>query len=111
MFAGVSVEVRDESLLKAAVGRPLNKWHYEDPQPYIFQSAAAYCFGLVKGHGFHDGNKRTAYITAVVFLEINGHVCAPEQTDIVETILSAADGSVCEDELAVWFAANSQEAG
>jgi len=61
----------------------------------------------VKGHVFHDGNKRTAYIVAIVFLEQNGVTCAPEQADIVATMLGAADGSVSEDDLARWFEANS----
>ena len=108
MFGGLSGDVRDDNLLKAAVGRPLNKWHYDDPTPDLFKLAAAYCFGLVKGHAFHDGNKRTAYITAVVFLEVNGQVCAPDQIDIIQTILGAADGSVSEDDLAEWFRINSR---
>ena len=106
MFGGLSGEVRDENLLKAAVGRPLNKWHYDEPKPDIFTLAAAYCFALVKGHVFHDGNKRTAYIVAIVFLQQNGITCAPEQADIVATMLGAADGSVSEDDLARWFEAN-----
>jgi len=107
LFGGLSGTVRDENLLKAAMARPLNKWHYDNPKPDIFTLAAAYCFGLVKGHPFDDGNKRTAYIVAVVFLELNGYVCAPEQADIVQTILGAADGSIGEDELANWFRLNS----
>jgi len=103
LFGGLSGEVRDENLLKAAIARPLNKWHYDDPKPDIFTLAAAYCFGLVKGHPFHDGNKRTAYIVAVVFLELNGYVCAPKQANIVRTILGAAEGSIGEEELAKWF--------
>jgi death on curing protein len=107
LFDGLSGEVRDENLLKAAMARPLNKWHYDEPKPDIFTLAAAYCFGLVKGHPFHDGNKRTAYIVAVVFLELNGFTCAPEQADIVQTILGAAEGSVSEEQLAEWFSLNS----
>lgn len=106
IFGGLSGNVRDENLLKAALGRPLNKWHYDDPKPDIFTLAAAYCFALVRGHVFHDGNKRTAYIVAVVFLEWNSFVCTPEETEIVRTMLGAADGSVSEDELADWFEAN-----
>jgi len=106
MFGGLSGEVRDENLLKAALGRPLNKWHYDEPKPGLFTLAAAYCFALVKRHVFHDGNKRTAYIAAIVFLEQNGVTCAPEQADIVTTMPGAADGSVSEDGLARWFEAN-----
>jgi len=110
LFGGLSGDVRDETLLKAALGRPLNKWHYDDPKPDIFALAAAYGFALVKGHPFRDGNKRTAYIAAVVFLELNGITRAPDQADIVTTMRGAADGSVSEADLATWFEANSAPA-
>ena len=108
LFGGLSGDVRDENILKAALGRPLNKWHYDEPKPDIFTLAAAYCFALVKGHPFCDGNKRTAYIVAIVFLELNGIVCVPEQADIVQTMRGAADGSVSEERLAHWFKANGK---
>jgi death-on-curing protein len=34
--------------------------------------AAAYLFHIVKNHAFLDGNKRTALVAALVFLDING---------------------------------------
>jgi len=108
IFGGMSHGVRDENLLKAAVGRPLNKWVYEEPKPDLFELAAAYCFGLSKGHAFYDGNKRVAYIVAVVFLELNGVICSPEQSDIITAMLKVADGSLSEGELAVWFRRNSK---
>ena len=107
IFGGLSGDVRDENLLKAALGRAINKWHYDDPKPDIFTLAAAYCFSLVKGHAFHDGNKRTAYISAVVFLAKHGIDFATDQSDIVRTMLGAADGSVSEKDLADWFRSHS----
>ena len=41
-------------------------------QPSIFELAAAYAFGVVKNHPFVDGNKRTGFTIAVMFLERNG---------------------------------------
>ena len=111
LFGGFSGDVRAENLFKAALGRPLNKWHYDEPKPDIFTLAAAYCFALVKGHVFHDGNKRTAYIVAIAFLELNDFICTPEQADIVKTMLGAADGSVTEERLAHWFKTNSTAKG
>lgn len=111
LFGGNSAGVRDDNVLKAALGRPLNKWHYDDPAPDLYTLAAAYCYGLVRGHPFYDGNKRTAYIVAIVFLELNGIVCAPEQTDIVQTILAAAEGAIGENALANWFRQNSSHPG
>jgi death-on-curing protein len=105
-FGGLDAGVRDENLLQAALGRPLNKWHYDEPKPDLFVLAAAYAFGIAKGHVFHDGNKRAAYVVAVTFLEINGTVCAPAQADIVETMVTVADGSMSEAALVAWFRTN-----
>lgn len=105
-FGGLDAGVRDENLLQAALGRPLNKWHYDEPKPDLFVLAAAYAFGVAKGHVFHDGNKRAAYVVAVTFLDVNGIVCAPAQADIVETMVAVADGSMSEAALADWFRNN-----
>ena len=105
-FGGLDAGVRDESLLQAALARPLNKWHYDEPRPDLFTLAAAYAFGIAKGHVFHDGNKRAAYVVAVTFLDINDIICAPSQPDIVETMVALADGSMSETELAQWFRNN-----
>ena len=102
-FGGLDAGVRDENLLQAALARPLNKWHYDEPKPTLFMLAAAYAFGIAKGQVFHDANKRGAYVVAVTFLEMNDIVCAPSQSDIVETMVAVADGSMSETELAEWF--------
>lgn len=108
LFGGLSGAVRDENRLRAVMGRPFNKSHYDDPRPNDFTLAAAYCFALVKGPVFHDGNKRTAYIIAVVFLELNGFACAPDRIDIVRTMPGAADGSIGEAQLAECFRVHSE---
>jgi death-on-curing protein len=107
-FGGLDAGVRDENLLQAALGRPLNKWHYDEPKPDLFVLAAAYAFGVAKGYVFHDGNKRAAYVVAVTFLDINGVACAPAQADIVDTLVAVADGSMSEAALADWFRKNAR---
>jgi len=106
-FGGLDAGVRDVNLLHAALARPLNKWHYEAPQPSLYVLAAGYAYGIAKGHVFHDGNKRTAYLVAVTFLEMNGIICAPDQESLVETMVSVADGSMSEQKLAMWLSENS----
>ena len=49
LFGGLEGGVRDETLFQAALARPLNKWHYEEQRPDIFELAAAYAFALCKG--------------------------------------------------------------
>lgn len=106
-FGGYAGGIRDENLFKAAMARPLNKWHYDEPNPDLFFLAAAYCYGICQGHVFHEGNKRTAYVVAITFLSLNGVECTPDQTDIVATILPLATNNITEEELADWFKKNS----
>ena len=102
-FGGLGGGARDANLFRAAIARPVNKWHYDDPAPDLFKLAAAYCYGIAKGRAFHDGNKRTAYVVAVTFLAINGVTFESEQTQIVKTMVAVADGSMTEQKLAKWF--------
>jgi death-on-curing protein len=59
--------VRDPGALEAAVFRP-QTGYYED----IVAEAAALLESLAVNHPFIDGNKRTAFAVADVFLRING---------------------------------------
>src|SRR5437588_10140576 len=69
--------LRDAGLLRSAIERPPNKWHYE--QADLAALAAAYAFGLAKNHAFTDGNKRIAFLTMLAFLRNNGVRFAPDQ--------------------------------
>ena len=109
-FGGLDAGVRDKDLLHAALARPLNKWHYDSPRADIHALAAAYAFGIAKGHVFHDGNKRTAYTVAVTFLDVNSLICVPDKADAVETMVSLAEGSISEREMAEWFAGTTRPA-
>ena len=106
-FGGVSGGVRDETLLTAALARPLNKWHYDDPRPDLFALAAAYAFAIARGHVFLDGNKRAAYVVAVTFLALNGVTCAPDGADIVNTLTALAAGELTEEAFAAWLGDNA----
>src|SRR5260370_13886777 len=63
---GGSAGLRDDGLLRSAIERPINKWHYEHAE--LSTLAAAYAFGLAKNHAFVDGNKRIAFMTMLIFL-------------------------------------------
>ena len=69
--------------------------------------AAAYAFGLAQNHPFHDGNKRVAFVTMVVFLELNGRRFEADEADVVKTMMSLAAGELSERRLATWIRKNS----
>lgn len=93
--------VRDEGLLDSALDWPRNKFAYEEPD--LFALAAAYAYGIATNHPFVDGNKRTAYVTALTFLRINGWRVEASQTEKYGTFIALAAGELKEDVLADWF--------
>ena len=86
--------VRDAGLLDSALARPRNLAHYGAPD--TFELAAAYAFGLVKNHPFVDGNKRSAFVAAELFLVLNGWRLTATDTDCVLTMLALASGDMDE---------------
>ena len=68
---GGSDGIRDETLLDSALAKPLNVFAYAD-HPDIFRLAASYTFGVARNHAFVDGNKRTALVVSLTFLDRNG---------------------------------------
>jgi death-on-curing protein len=95
---GGATGLRDEGLLRSALERPVNKWHYEKAE--LPEIAAAYAFGLAKNHAFVDGNKRMAFLSMMIFLRRNGVGFAPDQAQAAMMILSLAAGEVSEASLA-----------
>src|SRR3712207_1374736 len=61
--------IRDHGGLESAVMRPRFLAHYGGAD--IISQAAALATGLSRAQAFVDGNKRVAYLAALVFLELN----------------------------------------
>jgi death-on-curing protein len=101
---GGAAGLRDDGLLRSAIERPVNKWHYE--QAELAELAAAYAFGLAKNHAFVDGNKRIAFMSLMIFLHRNSVRFAPDQAHATKIILSLAAGEVSEESLARWIRDN-----
>ena len=93
--------VKDAGLLDSAMSRPLNKFGYGETD--LCALAAAYAFGIARNHPFADGNKRTAWVMARLFLQLNGVAIAFDKTDAIRTMLALASGTLEEDALAAWF--------
>jgi len=105
---GGSAGIRDEGLMDSALGKPQNLFAYGKPD--LFDLAASYAFGLVKNHPFIDGNKRTGFIAAVVFLELNGYEFNASEVDATVRTLALAAGELSEGGFAQWLKANSKRA-
>lgn len=93
--------IRDPGAIDAALSRPRQLADYE--QPDVFDLAACYLRGIVRNHGFADGNKRTAWVVARVFLADHGVRLVFDKAAAVRTVESAAAGEMTQSELADWF--------
>lgn len=93
--------VRDLAAVDSALARPRNLVAYGRPDAAAL--AAAYAFGLCGNHGFLDGNKRTAYVVAEAFLDLNGYAMDAPDDAVVHAMLATASGAMPEAELAKWF--------
>ena len=100
--------IRDEGLLESALAQPQNFYIYGEND--IFILASSYAEGIARNHPFSDGNKRTAYAVADLFLYENRYDLnreqGREQTTLFETL---AAGIVSREELAEFYRHNTRE--
>lgn len=94
--------LRDRGLLESGMARAMNRAAH-DQTATLFDIAAAYVFGLSKAHAFVDGNKRTAFVTGVTFLRLNGYEFRPDPVRGVQMIEGLAASEVTEVEFAHWL--------
>ncbi len=88
--------LRDGTMLHAAVARPFATFAGEDLYPNDFEKAAALFHSLIKSHPFMDGTKRTAFLSALYFLENRGYVI-PEnlpKNEVIRFCLEVAEENI-----------------
>lgn len=75
----------------------------------IAKMAGALCFYLLKAHAFMDGNKRTATVVAIVFMNKHGWTlnCPFNEDDdsnaLADIIDACAASKISKEELIQWF--------
>ena len=93
--------VRDRGAVESALARPQNLAAYGAPD--VADLAAAYAYGLARNHGFSDGNKRTAWVVARLFIADNDYTLKFDPLDAIRTMEGVAAGAIDEAQLAQWF--------
>jgi len=54
-------------------------------------------------HPFVDGNKRTGFVAAKLFLRLNGWALAADDASCVLTMLAVTAGDITEEAFAAWL--------
>ena len=86
--------IRDMGLFESAMARPQQLEAYGTPDAATL--AAAYAFGLARNHPFVDGNKRTGFVTGVLFLELNGYRFTASEESAAFAVMGLAGGELDE---------------
>ena len=98
---GGSSGIRDRNLLDSAIHRPMQMEIYGEKD--IFSMVSALATGIIKNHPFLDGNKRTGFMSAYLFLEVNGNAFDEDEAVVVEKTLGLAAGEVSEADYTEWL--------
>lgn len=99
---GGSDGIRDEGGLESALAYPKNLDAYGDPG--MPELAAGYLFAIAKNHAFVDGNKRTAWVTCNIFIEINGGELVFDKLEAVRFVEGVAGGTIDYEGARDWIA-------
>jgi death on curing protein len=98
-----------DDLIEAALARPQQKYAFAESVD-LADLSAAYLFGLVKNHGYVDGNKRVGFAAAATFLLLNGTRLTASEEDAYQAVIGIAEGDLAETQLADWIRSNSESA-
>lgn len=88
-------QVRNLAGLEAAITRPA--WYAFYQGADLATQAAALAHGIAEGQVFFEGNKRTALVVMLAFLEVNGCQVIASDEDLAQWILDLSSGLTIED--------------
>lgn len=92
--------VRDVGLLDSAAARPRSSAFGEDAYPSLSLKAAALLHSVARNHALVDGNKRLAWLAAVVFLDLNDTAPGVTDDEAFELVMEVAQGTADVEEIA-----------
>ena len=92
----MQVVLRDAGPLESAAHRPSAAMFGEEAYPDPIDKAAALLQSLAINHPFFDGNKRTAWLSCVTFLAMNGVDLRPDIDAAERLVIAVATGEIDE---------------
>ncbi|MFD4174572.1 MULTISPECIES: type II toxin-antitoxin system death-on-curing family toxin [Streptomyces] len=95
----MQIVLRDAGLLESAAHRPSAAMFGEEAYPDLIDKAAALLQSLAVNHPLFDGNKRTAWLSCVTFLAMNGVDLRPDIDAAERLVIDVATGETDEIKL------------
>ena len=82
--------VKSPELVSSAVFRPQTSHGHAYKYPTVEMAAAALLHSVVNNHAFHNGNKRTALVAMLAFLDRNNVIATCDQDELFRFTLRVA---------------------
>jgi death-on-curing protein len=95
--------VHDLNLLLSAVNRSQASFDEQDLYSDLFLKAAALMDSLIRNHPFVDGNKRTGFAAAALFVRLNGYKLILTNEEVIKFVLEVAQSEHSIYEIADWL--------
>lgn len=104
--ASTLIAVSRIELADSALHAPLAEFAGREFHPDIHDKAAVLVSRLARNHPLPDGNKRAAWLSLAMFIELNSGTWLPDPPDVDEAeamMLAVAGGEVEESWIADWL--------
>jgi death-on-curing protein len=88
--------LRDMGLLESALMRPQTTAHYERAD--LVRQSALLAIGISQNQPFLDGNKRTAFISLITFIGMNGYAFVGNPMELARQLERVAERTGTLDE-------------
>lgn len=99
---------KEPGLIEMMVEKPFTGYDDYEYYPGLFCKAAVYLEGFATKQLFNDGNKRTALMCALTFLELNGYELTVDWQQLYQLTLDVANKVINLNQLTALFEANSR---
>lgn len=93
--------IRDIGLIESALASAKSTFYYANGD--VFDVAASYAFHVAESQAFIDGNKRTAVVSAMIFLALNGVYAQPPRWELYTAMIDVAEKKKTKADLAEIF--------
>lgn len=104
-YGGASLAVRDPGALDSALASPRQVVFDTELYPSLAEKAAILLFLLAKNHPFVDGNKRSAFLAMLRFIERNENVFTATNDEVFDLAIEVTTDQMKKEEIASWIAA------
>ena len=100
---GGSFGLMSPGQLEASIEAPRQTMFGEELYPDLFSKAAILFYLLVMNHPFIDGNKRTAALALIEFLERNGYTLNATNDELYQFTVNVASSVLGKEEAETWI--------